>query len=203
MDEAAVWQGARRVEAWAGEIRINLIRLVAIVLLYGNHLVTFYVTKADTDAKFHLAATALVVAWTVGSLGLHALLLRRWRPSALGPIVAASDAVMITTMLLLGGGPKSALLPVYFLLIASSALRAAVPAVWTATGAALAGWLVLLGHAKWVQPDWAIPRHQQIIFGIALLCAGLLAGQAVRQSARLALDYADRLKPDPPDGEAA
>jgi hypothetical protein len=48
----------------------------------------------------------------------------------------------------------------------------------------LVGYLVLLGHARWWAPAQRLPRHQQVIFALALVVAGLLAGQLVRQARR-------------------
>jgi hypothetical protein len=39
-----------------------------------------------------------------------------------------------------------------------------------------------------------VPRTQQVIFALGLLCAGLVAGQAVRQARRFARDYAERVR---------
>ena len=39
---ALSWTNAQRLEGWAGEIRVNLIRLVALVAFYGNHLVNVF-----------------------------------------------------------------------------------------------------------------------------------------------------------------
>ena len=54
------------------------------------------------------------------------------------------------------------------------------------------------GHAKWVKPEWQVPRRQEILVVLALGTAGLLAGQSVRQARRFAQDYADRVRPEDP-----
>ena len=53
----------------------------------------------------------------------------------------------------------------------------------------LVGYLVFLGYARFVLQasiEDRVPRTNQIIFGIALIVAGLLAGQSVRQARRIA-----------------
>ena len=54
-----------RSEAWAGEVRINLIRLAALVFFYARHLSSVYLFKDDPDmtAARHAAVTAIVLLW--------------------------------------------------------------------------------------------------------------------------------------------
>ena len=42
------WDEVRRVEQWAGEVRVNLIRLTGIVLFYGRHLADYALAPADS-----------------------------------------------------------------------------------------------------------------------------------------------------------
>ncbi len=194
-DDDPVWGGAQKVEQWVGEIRVNLIRLVAILAFYAHHLFTFYVLKDQVAPGVHAVMTGIAFAWAALALCLHAGLSRRWNPVGLKFGAIAGDAVMMTALLLVFGGPKSPFVALYFLLIASAALRLDLAAVWTATIAAVAGYALLCGHAKWIVLDASrAPRTHQVIFGIALLCAGLIAGQLVRQARRLAVDYAERVR---------
>ena len=73
------WDDARRIEAWAGEVRVNLIRLAAVLVFYAHHLVNVYIFHDDPDilGRFHTAVTALVVAWAGGVLALL-VTLTRW-----------------------------------------------------------------------------------------------------------------------------
>jgi hypothetical protein len=49
-------------ESWAGEIRVNYIRLVAIALFYGQHLLHLMLNRSESfDASYHLRATVLPV----------------------------------------------------------------------------------------------------------------------------------------------
>ena len=62
---------AMNVEAWAGEVRVNLIRLLGLVVFYSHHLIQYQWIKDDVwrNADYHNAITALVVAWG-GMVGL-------------------------------------------------------------------------------------------------------------------------------------
>src|SRR4051812_33964521 len=41
------WDDARRLEAWAGEVRVNLVRVAALVAFYGYHLLNVYALSDD------------------------------------------------------------------------------------------------------------------------------------------------------------
>ena len=57
----AKWEDASRLEAWAGEVRVNLIRSLALVVFYANHLLNVYVWRdPNVDGAFHAAVTAVV-----------------------------------------------------------------------------------------------------------------------------------------------
>lgn len=193
-----LWTAARRMEAWAGELRVNLFRLVAIAAFYGHHLVNAFILKAELPPGYHLTVTGIAVAWTAAALVLHSGLLRRWNPPWLAHAAVAFDALMITTLLVLRDGPRSPLVLLLFLLVATAPLRLDLRLVWVAALLAIFSYAFACGHAKWKKPEWRVPRREQVILVIGLGCAGLLAGQAVRQSRRFARDFADRVRPETP-----
>jgi hypothetical protein len=194
--------GARRVEGWAGEVRLNLVRLAAVILFYGYHLVNVYGSRDNPElaGAFHVKVTALVMVWSVGVVVLWLYLSRRWVPPALKYAVTAWDTVLITTLLVLAGGPRGPLVVLYFLAIAASPLRLSLRLVYTATLLALAAYGFLLGHYAFyvvgyeryyhTEPALQIPRTQEVIFALGLVTAGVLAGQVVRQARRL-IGHAD------------
>ena len=60
------WEDARRLEEWAGEARVNLLRAAAVIAFYGQHLLNLYAfhddlgfAEAAPRAAFHLAVTAV------------------------------------------------------------------------------------------------------------------------------------------------
>src|SRR5258707_828599 len=103
------WSAAERVEHWAGELRINLIRLIAIAAFYGHHLFNQFVLKQDFPPKYSLAVTAIAVIWTLGALALHLSLTNLRMPVVLRYIVVGFDVLMITSLLMLADGPRSTL----------------------------------------------------------------------------------------------
>src|SRR5205814_1558575 len=74
-----------------------------------------------------------------------------------------------------------------------AALRFSLPLVWFATAASMAGYLVVLGYAKWYAPEGRnlrVERYQQLIFLVALALTGVVVGQVIRRARQLAEDYA-------------
>lgn len=199
--EEPAWEAAQRVEEWAGEARVNLIRLVAIAAFYAHHLVQYYLLKLPLTPRHHLAATGIAVAWSVASMALHLALVRQVRLPWIKYLALLYDALMITGLLALTEGGKSPLVVLLFLLVATSALRMQVRMAWATTVLAVAAYLFVLGHDRWgrnLPADQRVPRRNQVIFVLGLGAAGVLAGQALRQARRFARDYADRVRPEGP-----
>jgi hypothetical protein len=197
--EEAAWTAAQRFETWAGEVRVNLVRLAAIAALYGHHLFNRFVLKLEIPRPYHLAVTGIAAAWTLGALALHAALGRRWNPPWLRFSAVAFDAIMIASVLLVSDGPRGPFFMLLFLLIATAGLRLDLRLVWTAATLAILVYALACGHDRWIRklPDPVrVPRSHQVIVMIGLACGGLLSGQAVRQARRFARDAADRMKPD-------
>lgn len=194
------WNGARRVEAWVGELRVNVIRLAAIAAFTGHHLFNQFVLKQTFPPNYTASVISIAVAWAVAAAALHLALVNRWVPPLLHGVVVGFDALMTTSLLVLSEGPKSPLVVLLFLLIATAALRLDLRLVWTATLLALLSYGFVCGHATWKKPEWRVSRRQEVIVALALGAAGLLAGQSVRQSYRFARDYADRVRPEEEQG---
>lgn len=197
------WEDARRLEAWAGETHVNLIRAVALVGFYGYHLLNVYVLSNDPELRgpYNLKVTCVVLAWTLAVGALHLCLSRRWVPPALKYVAVFWDLAMITVLLLVdkSAGPHSSLVVLYFVVTAAAPLRLSLRLVYATTlGAMAAATLmmgcyvfVLVGSADYYAPGspWAVPRSSEIVFLLALGATGLLAGQVVRQARRLLQGY--------------
>jgi hypothetical protein len=198
------WADARRLEEWAGEARVNLVRVAAVLAFYAHHLLNVYVFRDDPTivGPFHAAATALTVAWAIVAFAVYYLLSHRQVSPVLKYAATAGDLALLTLLLAQAGGVKSPLVVLYFLVIAAAALRLSLPLVYAATLGSIACYLLLLGAYAWFQVGWGeyysnplarIPRTQQIIFVLGLGTAGFLAGQTVRQTRRLVRGYPVRV----------
>jgi len=194
------WEDTQRLESWAGETRLNLVRLAAIAVFYGRHLIEFVASPAGAPARgvYHLQITWLCLMWVAAAVVLHVRLRRRWMSASLKYFTTAYDAVMITIVCALAGGPKTPLILLYFPLIAAAPLRLSLRLVYFATACAAAGYLIVLGHYAWyvigfhkyyATPELRIPRSQEAIVVLALGACGVMAGQVVRQMRRIASRY--------------
>jgi hypothetical protein len=188
------WPVAQRLESLAGEARVNLFRLLFLVAFYAHHLVEVYLTR-DPSAEarqYNANVTVLVLAWGLGILVIHLCLTYRWLPPALKYVSTTWDLLLITALLMLGKNALSMLPALYFLVVAAAALRLSLPLVWYAGLASMAAYLAYLGFLRYLlklPDDQRLPRHQQIIFLLALGALALLAGQFVRQCRRVVRGY--------------
>jgi hypothetical protein len=195
------WADARRIEAWAGEVRVNLIRLAAIVAFYGYHLINVFLIPGNAGLRgtYHATVTVLVMAWAATVMLLYFCLSRRYVPQWLKYAAALWDIFLITGLIgFTKDKPTSPLLSLYFVVIASSALRLSLRLVYVATLGSIASYLFLLGfYAFWVvgaqdcysNESLRIPRSHEVIFVLALGATGICIGQVVRQARRLVEGY--------------
>jgi hypothetical protein len=192
----SAWDDASRVEAWAGEIRVNVVRVLAIVLFYGRHLIEVMLSPPDAPIRgaFHVRVTVLVITWATMAAIVHLLLMRRQYPPAMKFFTSLLDVLMVTVMCAIAGGPQTPLVLLFFAVIAAAPLRLSLPLIYTTTAAAIVGYLVLLAYYAWyvvgfktyyATPQLRIPRGHEAVVILCLLVAGLLAGQVVRQVRRM------------------
>lgn len=198
----ARWDDARRPEVLAGEVRVNLLRVIALAVFYGHHLLNAFVFSDDESLRgsYNAAVTAIVLTWAAGALVLHVCLVRRWMPDSLSYVTTAGDLVLVSALLVAGGdGLRGPLTLLYFIVVAASPLRLSLRLVTATTLGAMTAAAVVLGHyVFWKVGSEAyyaadsllrIPRAHEVIFLLSLGACGLFAGQSVRQARRLAAGY--------------
>lgn len=205
------WFIVGRWQEYEGEARANLLRIIGIAAFYIVELANYHGLKLGflemehvehVTKPFHQAVTALAVAWTMVGLGVLLCLRRQVFPESLKFISTGCDIVLLTAILAVAEGPKSPVLVGYFLVIALAALRFNLPLIWFATGGCGAGYLVLLGYAKWfTERQIRVPRYHQIMFLLAVVLTGVILGQVVRCVRSMAQDYAARLSIGKKEGE--
>src|SRR5437762_3402604 len=165
------WADAQRLEGWAGEIRVNLIRFAAITAFYGNHLLQVYLFRDQgITPVFHAGVTVVALTWAVAALALHGCLWRHWVPPALKYVATACDILLVTTVLMLSGDPRTTLAVLYFLVIAAAPLRLSLPLVTAATLGSMTAYLFFLGYLRFglhLADAQRLSRPQQIIFLLA------------------------------------
>jgi hypothetical protein len=197
------WYIVGRWQEYEGEARANLLRIIGIAAFYTIELANYHglrlgfleMERVEHVTKpFHQAVTALAVAWTMVGLGILLCLRRQIFPASLKFLSTGCDVVLLTAILTVADGPKSPLIVGYFLVITLAALRLNLPLVWFATLGSMAGYLFLLGHAKWFsERDLRVPRYHQLMFLLALGLTGVILGQLIRRVRLMAEDYASRV----------
>jgi len=201
------WFIVGRWQAYEGEARANLLRIIGIGLFYVVELVNYYGLNLGfiemprvVDLPFHQTVTALAVAWTALALGIQLCLVQRVFPAALKFVSTGCDVVFLTAILTVADGPRSPLVVGYFLLVVLATLRFNLALVRVTTVGSMAGYVFLLGYARWfTEREIRVPRYHQAIFLLALALTGIVLGQVIRRVRGLAEDYAARVQPDQED----
>jgi hypothetical protein len=183
------WVLLGRRQEYEGEGRANLLRVAAVGAFYVIELANYhglslggFQIPAIRGRPFHLAVTALAVAWTMVGLAVHLCLRRQVVPPALPFLTTGCDLALLTCVLAIADGPRSPLVVAYFLIIALAMIRFNLPLVRFATLGAMAGYLALLGHARWYAVrDLRVPRYHEAVVLLALALTGITLGQAVRR----------------------
>src|SRR4051794_38604343 len=128
------WHVVGRWQEYEGEGRTNLIRSAGIAGFYIIELLNYHGLRLGVfevprirDRDFHLAVTALAVAWTMVALGVLLCLRRQVFPAALKYVSTACDLVLLTAVLMVANGPRSPLVVAYFLILALATLRLSPP----------------------------------------------------------------------------
>ncbi len=197
------WFIATRWEQYQAEGRANLLRLIALVLFYAVEVVRYYGVPlgflelppaGPNEAAFHWAIASITSLWVIEAAVVAWLLHVRFFPRWLPYVSTAADLVLLTMVLMIGHGPQSPLLVAYFVVLAMAALRVDLPLLWFAASGAAAGYLFLLGYARWYAPqrDLRVPRFHELLFLVGLALTAVVLGQLVRRVRRLAADYAQR-----------
>lgn len=204
------WSVLRRRRQYEAEIRVNVVRIAAIGAFYLIHLLHHWAATSGhawlhgigLDAGNalapiqHTALTFLVLAWIMAAVVVQQFLQARRLPPWLMYASTAADLVFLTSALTLSAGAASPLVAGYFLIVIMSGLRFDLRLVRATTCGAVAGYLFLLGAAKWPigllqqYPLPIVPRYQQLMVVAALLLAGTLVGQWLRHARKLADDFA-------------
>lgn len=193
------WFIVRRWQAYEGEARANLLRIMGIALFYIVELANYHGLRLGwfdmppvVDKAFHQSVTALAVAWTLMSLGVLYCLTHRIFPWMLKYVTTGLDVLLLTVILMVADGPKSPLVVGYFLIIALALLRFDLSLIRFSTGAAVVGYLSLTGYARWWEVELRLPRYHQAIMLLAIALAGVISGQAIRCVRGMAEEFASR-----------
>jgi hypothetical protein len=167
--------------------------IVELMNYRGLKLGAFSMPRVS-ERPFHVAVTALAVAWTMVGLGVLLCLRGRVFPAGVKYVSTGCDLLLLTALLTVSAGPRSPLIAVYFVILALATLRFDTRLVQFASAGAVAGYLFVLGFVKWfTHRGNVVPRYHEIIVVLALTLTGITLGQVTRRARAMAHDYAGRL----------
>lgn len=193
------WFIVRRWQTYASELRVLLLRVVAVVVLYAcqvGHFLSLSQEGRETNLSFQRVATGTAVLLIVVSLLVLLLILKRVLPVWLPYLTTVVDLLAVSLLVAVAGGPMAtSLTGAYYLVIAMAGLRFDLRLVWLATLGAMAVYMGTVGVVddSWFDANHAVPLVQQ---GVALAClggTGIIVGQIVRLARPLAQQYHERL----------
>ncbi len=205
------WFVAQRWQEYNGEARANLLRIIGIAVFYGLHLAHHYglglgIAKDDGLAateNYHTLVSLIAMVWVLGATGVHACLRQRFFPTWLKYASTTLDIVLLSAVLCVSNGPRSPMVVGYFVVLAMASLRFSLNLLWCATPVALLGYLTVLAVARWPETlirttvDLRVPRYHQAMVLSAILLCGVVLGQIIRQSRKLAAEYAQHVGNQP------
>jgi len=209
--DSVSWSSPLRRAAGLADYRSNAIRMSAIGGFYGIHLLNYSANSESgpiagigilasflqldstmqVTSRTHLALSLIALMWSGWALVIHRSLFEQRLPKWLPYATALVDVSLLTGILLLSAGAQNPLVCGYLLIIMLVAMRLDLRLVRWSTLCAFLGLLTILAATKWPkgllleQPLQLIPRHYQLMLGLAILLAGLIAGQWVRSTSLL------------------
>lgn len=194
------WFIVRRWQTYSGEMRVLVLRAIAVVVLYacqlGHQFGTLSGEERTANLRFHQGATAVSVMLLVISLLTLLLVLKRFLPVWLPFLTTGIDLVAIAVLIALAGGPMAtALTGAFYFVVAMAGLRFDLKLVWAATLGAMFAYMATVGAVddSWFDADHAVPLIHQ---GVGLTCiggTGLIVGQIIRLARPMAEQYHQRL----------
>ncbi len=190
------------IPSWQAEaeLRVNLIRVLAIAGFYFVHCLHVYspgwgngiaesvgfASGLPVDRKVHIAVSLIAFGWLMLAFAVQ-FIAQQKRPSHyLALLSTLGDLVFLTSVLALSTGPSGPMVAGYFLIIMLTGLRFDLRLIRAITSAAVVAYVLLLGVAKWpselaVQAGMeTVPRYHQVMTVMAMLFAGSIMGQIVR-----------------------
>ncbi len=193
------WFIVRRWQTYASELRVLLLRVIAVAVLYGcqiAHHLSLTEEGQEANLLFQRVATGAAVLLVVVSLLVLLLVMKRILPVWLPYLTTIVDLLAIALLVGIAGGPMAtSLTGAFYLVIAMAGLRFDLRLVWLATLGAMAAYSGTVGMVDdaWFDADHVVPLIQQ---GVAMAClggTGIVVGQIVRLARPLAQQYHERV----------
>jgi hypothetical protein len=191
------WYIASRWQELDGEMRTALLRGILVIAFYSVQLINYVMTDSIQEAgrTYHRQITMAALAWLCLSLAIFITLKGSFFPSYLKYVSTTIDLAIIGVLAYLGKGAASPLVFTLFIIIVLSALRFSLGLVWYSTLVAMCVYMILVGasDAKWFDAVHETPVLTQAILLLSFGSCGVICGQIIRSTRRMAEEYQTRL----------
>lgn len=191
------WYIASRWQELDGEMRTALLRGILVIAFYSVQLINYVMTESIQEAgrTYHRQITMAALAWLCLSLAIFITLKGSFFPSYLKYVSTTIDLAIIGVLAYLGKGAASPLVFTLFIVIVLSALRFSLGLVWYSTLVAMSVYMLLVGASDdtWFDSVHETPVLTQAILLLSLGSCGVICGQIIRSTRRMAEEYQLRL----------
>ena len=176
------WFVFQRIQDVKSASRINLLRIVAILVFYGIVL-TRYITNDAPEADsvftdYMWSSTRICGAWLFASVFVWIALYLRAFPPIVKYVTTFCDVILLTAIISVGTKAESNLIVIYFLLVAATFMRYSVPLVLFTTACSIFGYLTLVYNTPhfWDRPEGVDFPYVEMARVVAGLCMMALIG---------------------------
>lgn len=191
------WYIASRWQELDGEMRTALLRGILVIAFYSVQLINYVMTESIQEAgrTYHRQITMAALAWLCLSLAIFITLKGSFFPWYLKYVSTTIDLAIIGVLAYLGKGAASPLVFTLFIVIVLSALRFSLGLVWYSTLVAMSVYMLLVGASDdtWFDSVHETPVLTQAILLLSLGSCGVICGQNIRSTRRMAEEYQLRL----------
>lgn len=185
------WFVFQRLQEVSAAVRINFLRLIAIVVFFGLLLAIYFSDEPTAAQTAYLwSAIRICGAWLFLCAAVALALYMKIFPPVFKFVTTLCDAALLTAIISVGGAAESSLVIVFFLIIASTYLRLDSVLVLFGTLACVLGYLTLVWNTTgyWERPEGGnFPYLEVSRIVVGLLIMGLIGWQLCRNS-RAALE---------------
>jgi hypothetical protein len=152
----ADWTAFQRIQEVQSAARINLIRVVSVVLFFSILLCLYFGSERTEDQTEYLVSSARVCVIWLLVVGLVVVALKRRRvPPLLKYATSFCDVLLLTTIATAGAKAESTLVIAFFIIVASTFLRLSNKLIAATTLLCICGYLALVYQTDrfWIRPD--------------------------------------------------
>ncbi|MGB4708568.1 MAG: hypothetical protein WBH50_24000 [Fuerstiella sp.] len=187
----ADWFVFQRLQDVAAARRINLIRMVAVLMFFA--LVVWDVYSSDLPTSEQMAhlksVTRICAAWMLLAAAVFTSLMMKVFPPIINYLTTIGDVLLLTAVAALGLGAAGNLILGYFLIVAASFLRFSLPLIVFTWLLSIFGYLILVYNTTSfrIRPDDVEFPYFEMLRVICGLCVMAIIGWQLCSGGKAAL----------------